>query len=903
MIGTTIGRYEILSLLGAGGMGEVYQARDTRLGRIVAVKILPKQLAEDRERIQRFEREARLLASLNHVNIATLFGFEENEGTHFLVMELVDGATLAERIARGPIPLAEALTIARQIADALEAAHEKGVIHRDLKPANVKITTDGKVKVLDFGLAKALIAPAHGDFLSSPTMSVGGTYAGVVLGTAPYMSPEQAKGLDVDQRSDVFAFGCVLFEMLTGRRSFPGDTVTDAIASVLAREPDMTTLPSGVHPRLHEILRRCLEKDQKRRWQAVGDLRVELEAISLDPHGLSVPSTQAARRPRWTFIAPAALAGAVAAAATAAVFWSLRPQPPPAAVTRFSYVLPKDQSFTRAGRHVFAMSPDGSNVVYVANNQLYLKPMADMDAKPIAGTAQDVDTPFFSPDGKWIAFEAVAEGKLKKVAVSGGPVVTLAEIDNPYGAFWASGDQIFVGQGTKGIVRVSANGGKPETVVTVKPGELAQSPQLLPDGDHLLFTLAEGNGDEQWDKAQIVIQSLGSGARTVLVNGGTDARYVRTGHVIYAVGATVFAVPVDIKTRRVSGAPVPILDGVSRAASNTGAAFIAVSDNGSLGFVPGSVANASTSVRLAFISRNGQTTALNVPQRPYFQPRISPDGRQLAVEVKEGKEANIWVYDLSGTTAMRRLTFSGKNRTPLWTRDGRVVFTSDREGDSGLFWQLADGSGPAERLTTAEADVFHTPDSWSPTGALIFERNGTKVHTSLWFVFPDGDRKPQSLVDPVNRSSSVGDATVSPDGKWFLYAAGDSTVGIRVYAQPFPPSGAKYEMSPNLTTEPAWSPDGREIFYVDISGKTRLMAVDVRTQPSFGIGTPAPLPIEGFAIRDGARSYDITPDGKRFLVMLPASETTSGETLQINVVLNWFHDLEQRVPAMPDHKR
>ena len=897
MIGTTIGRYEILSLLGAGGMGEVYQARDTRLGRVVAVKILPKQLAEDRERIQRFEREARLLASLNHVNIATLFGFEEHAGTHFLVMELIDGATLAERIARGPIPLAEALTIARQIAEALEAAHEKGVVHRDLKPANVKITTDGKVKVLDFGLAKAMIAPAHGDFLSSPTISVGGTYAGVVLGTAPYMSPEQARGLDVDPRSDVFAFGCVLFEMLTGRRSFPGDTVTDAIASVLAREPDMATLPPGIHPRLHEILRRCLEKDQRRRWQAVGDLRVELEAISLDPHGLSVPRMQAARRPLWAVIAPAALGGAVVAAAVAAALWSLRPPPPPAPVTRFSYALPRDQTFTRAGRHVFAISPDGSNVVYVANNQLYLKPMADMDAKPIVGTAQDVDTPFFSPDGKWIAFAAVSESKLKKVAVTGGAIVTLAEIDNPYGAFWAAGDQIFVGQGPKGIVRVSANGGKPETVVTVKPGEFAQSPQLLPDGDHLLFTLAAGSSDERWDQAQIVIQSLHSGARTVVVNGGTDARYVPTGHVIYTLGATVFALPFNLNTMGPSGGPVPVLDGVSRAASITGAVFIAVSENGSLGFVPGSVANASTSVRLAFMSRNGQTTLLNVPQRPYFQPRLSPDGRQLAVEVREGKEANIWVYDVSGTTAMRRLTFSGNNRTPIWARDGRVVFTSDREGDSGLFWQLADGSGPAERLTTAEADVFHAADSWSPTGAVIFERNRSKANNSLWFVFLDGDRKPRSLVDPLNRSSFVGDADVSPDGKWLLYSAGDSTSGIRVYAQPFPPNGAKYEVSPNLTTEPAWSSNGREIFYADISGRTRLMAVDVRTQPSFDIGTPAPLRIEGFEIREGARSYDITPDGKRFLVMLPASETTSGEAPQINVVLNWFQELKQRAPA------
>jgi serine/threonine-protein kinase len=897
MIGKTIGQYEIQSLLGAGGMGEVYQARDTRLGRIVAVKILPKQLAQDHERIQRFEREARLLASLNHTNIATLFGFEQFEGTHFLVMELVDGATLAERIAHGPIPVAEALKIAQQIAEGLEAAHEKGVIHRDLKPANVKITPDGKVKVLDFGLAKALAAPAQGDFLSSPTMAVGGTYAGVVLGTAPYMSPEQAKGQDADQRTDVFAFGCVLFEMLTGRRSFQGETVTDAIASVLARDPDMTTLPAGIHPRLHEILRRCLEKDQKRRWQAIGDLRVELEAISADPQGLKVQSTVAARVPLWKFVAPAAIAAAVAVVVTAAAFWGLRAAPPPTTMTRFAYMLPKDQSFTRTGRHVMAMSPDGANLVYVANGQLYLKSMADMDAKPIAGTAQDVDTPFFSPDGKWIAFCAVTEGRLKKIAVAGGAVVTLADIDNPFGASWGPGDQIFIGQGPKGIVRVSANGGKAETVVTVKPGEFGQSPHLLPDGDHLLFTLAIGSGDERWDKGQIVIQSLVSGARTVLVTGGTDARYVPTGHVVYALGATVFAVPFNVKTLRAAGGPVPVLDGVSRASVNTGAAFFGLSDNGSLAFVPGGLMSVISSVTLAFVNRNGETAPLKTPPRPYFQPRLSPDGRQLAVEVKDGKDVDIWVYDLSGTTAMRRLTFSGKNRTPIWTRDGqRVVFTSDREGDSGLFWQRGDGSGPAERLTTAEAGVFHTPDSWSPGGVLIFERSTTNADTSLWTLSIDGDRRPKPLVEPPTRSSFVDASTFSPDGKWFVYEAGDASAGVRVYAQPFPPTGAKYEISPNLSADPQWSPDGKQILYLDTSGKGRLMAVDVRTQPSFAVGTPRPLPIEGFALRDG-RSYDITPDSTRFIVMLPPSETRAGETLQINVVLNWFQDLKQRAPV------
>jgi serine/threonine-protein kinase len=899
MIGRTIGQYEIQHLLGAGGMGEVYRARDVRLDRIVAVKILTNAMAQDRERNRRFEREARLLASINHLNIATLFGFEQHEDVNFLVMELVEGPTLAERIARGPIPVAEALTFARQIAEALEAAHEKGVVHRDLKPANVKIAPDGKIKVLDFGLAKALTPAALGDFLSSPTVSVGGTHAGIVLGTAPYMSPEQAKGLDVDQRADVFAFGCVLFEMLTGRRAFPGDTVTDAIASVIAREPDLTTLPAGIHPRLHDILIRCLEKDQKRRWQAIGDLRVELEAIAADPHGLKVQAARATRVPLWKFIVPAAITGVAAAAITAAALSSFRPAPPPAAVTRFSFALPKGQNFTRTGRHVLAISPDGSSIVYQANNQLYLKSMADMDAKPIAGTAQDVSTPFFSPDGRWIAYCAVPDGKLRKIALAGGTAVTLSDIDNPYGADWTAGGQIYVGQGPKGIVRVSANGGNAETVIAVKPGEFAASPQLLPDGDHLLLTIASGAGDQRWDKGRIVIQSLATGARTVLAERGSDARYVPTGHIIYALGATVFALPFDIKALRASGGPVPVLEGVSRAVVNTGAAFLGFSTNGSLAFVEGGLGSNSSPVSLVFVNRNGGTTPLGLPAQSYYQPRISPDGRQLAVEVNDGITANIWVYDLSGSTAGRRLTFSGLNRSPIWTRDGqRIVFASDREGDQRLFWQRADGSGPPEPLTNAEAGISVSPDAWSPDGSLIFERQSSNAESSLWVLDVHGkDRKPRLLVEPPTKSSWASEAAFSPDGRWFVYNSGDN-LSTQVLVQPFPPSGAKYQVSTkNLASDPVWSPDGKQIIFLDRAlSRSALVAVDVQAQPGFAAGSPIPLPIEGFMQR-GDRPYDITPDGKQFIVMLPPSETTAGETLHINVVLNWFQDLKQRAPV------
>ncbi|MBI4471989.1 MAG: protein kinase [Acidobacteria bacterium] len=451
--------YEIESHLGAGGMGDVYQARDTKLGRSVAIKVLPEIFARDEARVARFEREAKVLASLNHPHIAALYGFEQSGDKHFLIMELVDGETLSEWIHRGSIPVEEALRLALETAEALEAAHEKGVIHRDLKPSNVKITSEGKVKVLDFGLAKALEgAPAATNPMNSPTLSMAATNAGVILGTAGYMSPEQAKGQTVDHRSDIFSFGCVLYEMLTGRQTFEGDSVTEVIASVLKQEPDLARLPSNIHPRVVDLLRRCLAKDAKRRWHAVADVRVEIETILAESRGLQTAAA-VERGPLWKRMLPAAVTGIVVAAVTAGVVWNLRPAPA-AAITRFTYVLPDGQALTRTGRHGIAISPNGANVAYVADNQLYLRAMSDLEARPLQGTAQDINTPFFSPDGLWVGFYVVPEGKFKKVAITGGAAVTICDAANPYGANWVSGDVILFGQGSSGIMRVSANGGK-----------------------------------------------------------------------------------------------------------------------------------------------------------------------------------------------------------------------------------------------------------------------------------------------------------------------------------------------------------------------------------------------------------------------------------------------------------
>jgi serine/threonine-protein kinase len=486
--GTRLGSYEITGSLGAGGMGEVYRARDTKLGRAVAIKVILDQFASDEERVGRFEREAKMLAALNHPRIASLFGMEHVDGQHFLVMELVEGETLADRLRRGPMQVEDALPIAAQIAEGLEAAHDKGVVHRDLKPANVKITPDGQVKVLDFGLAKVMeTEAASGSAVNSPTLSMMATQAGLILGTAAYMSPEQAKGFPADHRSDVFAFGTVLFEMLTGRQPFQGDTAPDVLASVLVREPDLQSLPPRLNPRLHELLRRCLEKAPKRRWQAIGDVRAEIETIAADPHGASaVAYASAPPRPFWRRAIPIVATAIIASGLTGFGVWTVK-RSPSLPVVRFTLTLPEGQQFTNIGRQLLAISPDGTQIVYVANQRLYLRPISALEAQPISGAEAEggVLSPAFSPDGEFIAFWSAADQTLKRIAVNGGAAVTICPLGRPFGVRWDR-NGIEVGQGGKGILRVPASGGKPELLVAVKPGELAYGPELLPDGQTVL---------------------------------------------------------------------------------------------------------------------------------------------------------------------------------------------------------------------------------------------------------------------------------------------------------------------------------------------------------------------------------------------------------------------------------
>jgi len=918
--GARLGSYEIVSPLGAGGMGEVYRARDTTLNRDVALKILPDAFAHDPDRVARFKREAQVLAALSHPHIAAIHGLEQSEGILFLELEFVDGEDLARRLGRGPIPVDEAVPIARQIADALEAAHEQGIVHRDLKPANIKIRADGAVKVLDFGLAKALdagstVSSGAGGLSAlsmSPTITTPAmTQLGVILGTAAYMSPEQAKGRTADKRSDIWAFGAVLHEMLSGQRAFKGEDVSDTLASVLRQDVDWTALPDTTPAALRRLIARCLDRDPKRRLRDIGEARIVLDdpAARDTTAERSSAATSPLAEPLWRRALMIALTAIVASVVAATAAWMLkRSAPIQLPVVRFPLTLPEGQLFTGTGRHMLAVSPDGTQVVYVAAQRLYRRALSELETKPIPGLdgLQNVTSPVFSPDGQSVVFYSSGDNALKKIPVTGGAATTLCAADNPYGTSW-DGDTVVYGQGSKGIMRVSANGGPPEVLVSAKEGEIMQGPQLLPGGKTILFTLARtADGVESWDKANVVVRSLKSGEQRVLIQ-GSDARYVATGHLVYAIRGTVFGVPFDLRRLAVTGGPVPLVEGVRRASTGgaavgsgslTGAANFGVSRNGSLVYIPGPVS--AWSDRVDVIAWDGASVRrLKLPPRPFTGPRVSPDGRRIAIGTEDGKEATVWIYELSGATTMRPLTFSGHNRFPVWTPDGkRVVFQSDRDGDLGLFWAAADGSsGAGERLTKAEPKTSHVAESWSPSGNdLIYSVVKSRTDESLWTLSMPGRKA--APFDTVHSTSPIG-AVFSPDGRWIAYTSTEPGRGATIYVQPFPPTGSKYQLFTKEADQPhhpVWSPDGRALFYTP--GPSGFESVGVTTQPTFTFGNPVATPRPfGPGSPTVRRLYDITPDGK-FVGLVPAGQADSGATTQmIQVVINWTEELRTRVPT------
>ena len=665
--GTRLGPYEVTAQIGAGGMGEVYQATDTKLKRQVAIKVLPESVAADVDRLARFQREAEVLASLNHPHIAAIYELEDAEGVKALVMELVEGPTLADRIAQGPIPVDEALAIAKQIAEALEEAHEHGIIHRDLKPANVKVREDGTVKVLDFGLAKAYAGDTATGSVSSdsqsPTIAQSGTAAGVILGTAAYMSPEQARGKPVDKRADVWAFGVVLYEMLTGKRAFEGEDVSMTLSKVLQLEPDFGAMPSDVPPRVSQTLRVCLRKEWRERASDIHDVRLALEGAFETDVSPRVESVEMAQ-PVWRRAMPLALTAVVAVISSITV-WNLKPTLPQP-VSRTVVALHADETILRSAIVPLALSPDGSLMVYSAQKgndpvRLYLRPMNSLEDQLLSGT-DGATSAFFSPDGQWVGFCAARE--LRKVPITGGTALSICNIaDRGLGASWgADGRIIFSSVGGSGLMQVSSDGGTPEPLTSPDAGleGFHRWPQILPGGHAVLFAISTGSVSARGDST-IVAQQLNTGERKVLLQGGTFPHYVSTGHVVYHRGGTLMAVPFDLDRLEISGSPVPVIEGIRSPVRDGGPRF-AVSRTGTLAYIPGSTEESAS--RMVWVNRQGVAEPLSAPPRNYEFPRVSPDGRRVAAGIAEG-EIHVWVYDIRRTTLTRQ-TFEGTtNTTPV----------------------------------------------------------------------------------------------------------------------------------------------------------------------------------------------------------------------------------------------
>jgi Tol biopolymer transport system component len=907
--GTRFGSYEIVAPLGAGGMGEVYRALDTRLKRQVAIKVLPSAVAADESRLARFQREAEVLASLNHPHIAAVYGLEELPAGKALVMELVDGQTLADRLARAPLPIDETLAIARQIAEALEAAHEQGIVHRDLKPANISIREDGTVKVLDFGLAK-LTEPgaAEGDLAHSPTITSGAmTGIGVILGTAAYMSPEQARGRSVDKRTDVWAFGAVLYEMLTRRRAFEGESVTDTIAAVVKSTPDWSALAPDVPPQVVTLIQRCLEKDRRLR---IGDMAVArfLLAHGADLGALPAPNRiVTARGPLGQRLLPLAVAAGLAGIA---VGWLL-PRSRPAAtapVARLQLSLPPaatlagDQYSVRPGRTAFAISPDGQLVVMAAARgdvqQLWVRPLNATTASPLAGT-EGASGPFFSPDGTEIGFWTGRT--LKRVPVSGGPAVTIAEVDSlgREAATWSTDGNIYVQTNADGgrIARVSAAGGTLIDVVPRDPAKAARLllPHVLPDGRRLLLTTMKS--EEDWETAGVVIRSLDGGDDRVLIPNGTDARYVPTGHILYMRTGTLMAVPFALDSGRVTGAPVALIEGVMQAMNlgstdiEGGAGQFAVSNNGTLVYATGGVREMASS-RLTWVDREGSATPITTaPPAPFVGFRLSPDGQRIAAAVRRGatnRATDIWIYD-TVRGAPTRLTIDGGNY-PVWSPDGRRVAYAA----PNLRTIASDGGKPEPVL----ASGTHIPSSWaSQDDALVFME--FTAGRRFWTV--DMSKRPSTPVLWLDTPFAASHADISPDGRVIAYASEESG-DAAVYVRPLAGTGERVRVSPGAGLDPLWAPDGRELFYWSFAPAgaqvtQRLYSAAVRSTAPFRFDAPRLVfeTTEPYAHSSPDRSWAIARDGQRFLMQSFAGVAEDRPVTSLQIVLNWGEELKRSV--------
>ena len=885
LVGRQFGAHCIVGLLGTGGMGEVYRARDTKLGRDVAIKILPDIFNTDPDRRSRFDREARVLASLNHPHIGAIYGFEDLGGTPALILELVDGDTLAERIAPGPLPFPEALRIAHQIAEALEAAHEHGVIHRDLKPTNIKITAAGVVKVLDFGLAKVARPIGSHDAASSRAITTGPTRQAVILGTPAYMSPEQARGKAVDKRTDIWAFGCVLFEMLTGRVAFAGNTISDTIVAILEREPDWSALdvPAG----LRRLLQRCLEKDPNRRLHDIADARIEIDDLLSDPSRISETLAEKHQRPARLPSAFAVVALIVAAIAGGTWMWYVRTAPRPALrVSRTLLATPGVSAPSTTGGRSLAITPDGSHLVYLGNNatQLFVSSLDSLEPKPIVTGIRPLNWVCISPDGQWIAF---VEGfTLRKVALTGGPVTTIALVGGTLGATWAPDNTVILATSdpATGLLRISSSGGELTTLTRPAPerGERDHVlPELLPESRGILYTVAASTGGA--NAAQVAVLDVATGTSKVLLRGASDARYVASGHLVYAAEGSLRAIPFDLERLETRGTPVTVQP---RLLTSLGGDF-AVASDGTLAYVDAPATATRVDTTLVWVDRQGREEPLPVPPGTYLQPRVSRDGTRVAVVVGE-PESTILVLDLPrrnvGQLRVDRVT----DFFPVWMPDGQhLVFASLNPKQPGMFRRRADGTGTTDVLGTGLGGMLPSDVTRDGRHVLFSYRAQDVKLLSL-----DGTRQIQALIEtPSNERNGV----VSPDGRWLAYES-DSSGQFEIYVRLFPNvNEGQWKVSTSGGTRPLWAPNGQELFYVDPSGALMAARVDARGS-AWSASSPSKI-LDGPYMTGGpvsGRTYDVSPDGRRFLmVKRPANQASS----QIVIVQNWLEELRRLVPS------
>ncbi len=905
MIGNTLSHYRVTAKLGEGGMGEVYRAEDSRLGRDVALKVLPENLASDPDRLARFSREARMLASLSHGNIASIYDLVEADGRQLLVMEVAEGETLAEALERGPIPLDTACRIAVQIAEALEAAHEKGIVHRDLKPANIKVGPQGHVKVLDFGLAKALDqdpvvsdAPSPSVIQNSPTLTQQQvTQMGVLLGTAPYMSPEQARAQRVDRRADIWAFGCVLSEMLTGQRLFSGQSATDILGAIVHSEPNLDSLPPEVPPRLRRLIQQCLRKDANRRLQSIGDARVALQDYLEDPSSAALPATGATTtEPDWKRWLPWA-AAAVLGAALALTLLARRPTDTLAPALRLE-VRMGDRSFDRSLGSSVVLSRQGTHIAFVTGNgnesAVQVRALSEESATTLVNGqgSRSVYHPFFSDDGKWVGFATASE--LKKVSVTGGSEVHIVDVDRSRGASWGADDTIvYAPSTTSPLMRVSAAGGEPATLTALEGEEVSHRwPQVLPGGRAVLFT--SHNRSTGFEGAQVEVLEVTSGVRTVLQRGGYYARYVQSGHILFVDRSTLFALPFDLETLTTTGTPVPVLNEISGGIGD-GTGQYDVAENGILVYLSGS--EEADIDHLVWADRRGALSELWEAPGSFGTPRLSPDGSRLSLASKRDEDWDVWVFDLERKVETRITFAQGYDADQVWSPDGAwIVFASDRggKGNTRIFRKRADGAGEAELIEVElDSSVSWYPQYWSGNDLLVQSSNG-----DLWTV--DLGSAPPTAAPIAATGFLEQFPAMSPNDRYLAFGSTESG-RFEVYVIDRGERGGKWKISNDGGNQPLWSADGRQLFYRTDDG---IMAVAVDTTgPSFRFDQAQPLfeaelsggiqgrTAAGFVFPD----YDVEGNGERF-VMLRGIASESQEEGWIRLYTNWFSELERLAP-------